>query len=687
MIFSDTIIEENKIFLRNLITSTKDLALDQWSNASSSYPMFSCPYEISLGFNKQYYVRYTYKFTTTNQSPTWVQYYLQGGNSIISGARINNPVAGTEYTISGIGAIPLMAVTLTAGTIYNGNSGQINGVSSQVKNVMLYDVDDLYIILKQKGTISNLTELKTWCDNNLNYSPAYVNYDITSIINASIEKVAITKGNLLANNFIEGEGLDFYATSDAIRLHKYFDTNSALSVYNNKGGGTVTHARIDATTQNSPFYPSHQYILKITTNGVAAPGAGGFICSHTAAANRIVIERFVAKVPIGYTVTAAFNNQGTGASVTYLSSRTGTGDWQEYAILYKCGATSGSTNFSSGGHVYISGPDNTNVTWYVAYCISCIITDVEYLKNFSILRNVERIKEGNIFSRRFDNLNLLPNGNCEKQTSDFIANNLNWIYDTEDIVGEGKASLVQPVGKGTLYLSPFRINPSQRYKISYWIKCKQDMTNFLTGIVYFLEDMSWGELTIEKVHYVTNTYTKLAAPLNNGDMSVKVVNNANWVARNYSRLGFRSTGGKSYNDIGSCNGNGTAGIVKDISGTDTINLNVAYSGNTIPINTYIVESFSGGTYPYPILKSQLPTDNTWKYVEGYFGGNSMWDGRTSGSSQWQSIPFDARWAKIRLNLYVNDGTVPIKYCDIRVEPVKTGSLTRCEEKIQIIGGN
>jgi len=33
----------------------------------------------------------------------------------------------------------------------------------------------------------------------------------------------------------------------------YFDTGSGVSVYNNKGGGTVTHTRVDAKAQNSPF--------------------------------------------------------------------------------------------------------------------------------------------------------------------------------------------------------------------------------------------------------------------------------------------------------------------------------------------------------------------------------------------------------------------------------------------------
>ena len=61
------------------------------------------------------------------------------------------------------------------------------------------------------------------------------------------------KGNLIGTNFVETDGLDFYATSTAIRDNKYFDTGINFSVYNNSGGGTVTHTRVDAQAQDSPF--------------------------------------------------------------------------------------------------------------------------------------------------------------------------------------------------------------------------------------------------------------------------------------------------------------------------------------------------------------------------------------------------------------------------------------------------
>lgn len=643
--------------------------------------MYSVPYEHQLGQYNYYYIRYTYKFSTTNQKPTWVQFYCQGGSTTFgSTSQINNPTAGTEYTASAVGQINTgyAAITLSSGTIYNGASNAINGVSSQVKNVMFYDVTELFEILRVAGIATTTAALKTWCDNNLAYSPRYTNYDITSLITDAVEKISMNKGNIIGTNFIETDGLDFYATSAAIRQHKYFDEGSAIGVYNNSGGGTVTHTRVDAKAQGSPFWVQHPYVLKITTNGTASPYAGGFVCSHSAAANRIVVEKFVAKIPTGYNVTCHYNAQGNGASVTWISKTAGTGNWEEYTVLYKCGADG---SFSTGGHVALNGSNNTSVTWYLAYCISCIITDNENLKNFTVLGNVDRIKSGYFFSRNFDNLNLLPNGNAYKQITTMIP--FGWSYDMTDVAGNAVASIVQPVNAaaGSIEI-PLYVRTGQRYKLSMWIKCKQDMTSFLTAIRMWIGNT---EVVHGHVIYVNGTKTQLTAALNPGDTTITVKSNANWIDRSYGGIGFRSNGNIAWNDGGSWNPNGSTGIIAGVTGTTVINLKTAYTGTAKAVNQYIVEKYDGSTYPYPISKGMLPTDNTWKYVEGYFGSNEVWDGRSN--SGWTGLPLGTSYIKLYLNIYANTGTVPIKYSDIRIEPVSAGHNARYENKIQIIGGN
>lgn len=678
MIFSDTIIENKRFFLRNLVIN----ASSSWSTASSSYGMFRVNYEFPLGLNKIYYVGYTYKFITTNQSPTWVNFYAQAGYYAWDTAnlQISNPAAGTEYKKTGLGHPAQVGnYTLMYGAIYNGASNAIAGISAQAKNVFVYDITELYALLLSRNIVTNYTTMKTWCDNNLTYQNPNKNFEITKLIQSALNKVSIQKGNIVTDNYIEPDGMKIYSVSDTLRNNTYFDTGIGFGVYNNSSNGAVTHNRINAKDQNSPFYPQHQYICKITTNGTAKPGAGGFHASHTAAANKIFVEKFVAKIPIGYTVEWATNAQGSDASIKFLSSQNGTGEWEEYTILYKCGS---SGSFSTGGHVYITGSDDTNVTWYVAYVNNCDITGNEYLKNYSVLGNVDRINSGTLFSRQFDNLNLLLNGNGANQN---VALPSGWIYDTTDVAGNAIASIVQPVNAAAGTILPWiLINPSRKYKISYWVKCKQDMTSFLTGIRIKCGNT---EVTHGDVNYKSGTKTQLTKELKSGDTSLTVKSNVNWAETSHSLLGFRSFAYKSYNDKGTSNGNSTAGLISEISGTTIINLKIAYSGATQPINTYVCECYSGSTYPYPINKAQLPTDNTWKYVEGYFGGEGgvLWDGNNAEGA-WAYLPADATEIALYLNLYRNNGTVPIKFSDIRIEPISTESLNRLEQKIQIKGG-
>lgn len=680
MLYSDDIIERNQIRLKNLNTNALNTATDVWSGALTGYGFYSIPYEVPLGYGRYYYYRAVYKFTTTNQSPTWVAIYSQDGS--VSPVRQTSLTANTEYTLSVVAQpSPLPGITVTSGTLYNGDSSKISGVSSYVKNVLCYDVTELYSILKAKGVVTTVETLKTWCDTNLVHVPKDTYYDITSLVENTTDKTIFDKGNVVAEEFIEGDGMTIYSVNDSVRNNVYFDNGSGISVYNNSGGNTVTLTRVSANTVTplSPFYPKHATIMKIVTNGTASPGAGGFLCSHTAKANGIFVEKFVALVPTGYTVNAAANSQGTGGTYSILGNNQGTGKWEEYTILYKCGS---SGSFSNGGHVYISGSNNTSVTWYVAYVNNCDITGKEYLKGYTTLPKKISMGGKYLFANEFNCRDIFPNGNIFNQETAMLPSG--WTYDATDYAGNAKCSIVQPVNAnaGSFGVN-IPINPMCKYKISFWVKCKADMTSFLTAIYYL--NSNGTVLSHNLVMYKSGTMTQLSAALKSGDTTVTVKSNANWASRSYSKLGFRSSPYKSFHDISSFNNNGSTGIVSGVSGTTVINLAKAYSGNTIPVNTYIVEGYNGCNYPYPIQKGNLPTNNTWKYVEGYFGKEDLpWDGNDNIGS-WGGNPVDAVKISIGLNIYQNTGSVPIKYSDIRVEVVNGTNSSRKQDKIQIGG--
>lgn len=93
-------------------------------------------------------------------------------------------------------------------------------------------------------------------------------------------------------------------------------------------------------------------------------------------ANAIFIEKFIAKLPIGYRLITATNSMGTGFTDKWLTSSEGTGKWETYIREIRCGS---SGTFSTGGHVYVMGTPlpttSSPFVWYLAYATVFDITD------------------------------------------------------------------------------------------------------------------------------------------------------------------------------------------------------------------------------------------------------------------------------------------------------------------------
>lgn len=166
------------------------------------------------------------------------------------------------------------------------------------------------------------------------------------------------------------------AMSDSKMIH--IDPNfrqgyNNVSVYNNAGNGNVTISRI---TKISDCPTTSTHCLEIKHIGAGSPGFGGFYQNITSRANAIFIQKFIAKLPTGYTLNTASNSMGTGYTDKWLTPNQGTGKWETYIREVRCGATG---TFSSGGHVYVSGsPTPTTslpLVWYLAYCTCFDLTD------------------------------------------------------------------------------------------------------------------------------------------------------------------------------------------------------------------------------------------------------------------------------------------------------------------------
>ena len=165
---------------------------------------------------------------------------------------------------------------------------------------------------------------------------------------------------------LSGGGIyDIYDTSVAATETQTFNYNSSSStvpsVYNNSGGGTVTAAMVADSTATGG------YSLKITTNGTASPGAGGFTLSALPTTpGRIHVVSVTAKIPTGYTLLDGGNGplyRGLGQYIDSTQNVTASGRWLTYYLYYYTGNTG---EFSPTIFFHISGSNNTSVTWYVS---------------------------------------------------------------------------------------------------------------------------------------------------------------------------------------------------------------------------------------------------------------------------------------------------------------------------------
>ena len=150
--------------------------------------------------------------------------------------------------------------------------------------------------------------------------------------------------------------------------------SNSVNAYNNTGNGNVVVERIGKPS-DCPTTSTH--CIRITHKGTATPHLGGFHQAFMSRSNAVFIQKFVAKLPIGYTLGTASNAMGDGYTDKWLTSSAGTGKWETYIRQVNCGSTG---TFSSGGYVYVLGNTPTTsspLVWYLASCTAIDITDTD----------------------------------------------------------------------------------------------------------------------------------------------------------------------------------------------------------------------------------------------------------------------------------------------------------------------
>ncbi|HAV3050807.1 interleukin-like EMT inducer domain-containing protein [Acinetobacter baumannii] len=148
---------------------------------------------------------------------------------------------------------------------------------------------------------------------------------------------------------------------------------NSVGVYNNLNNGNVIINRI-AKNADNPTTSTHE--LEIKCIGAASPNWAGFVQYLYARANAIFIIKYLIKLPVGYKLLTASNALGTGAIDRFIGNVEGTGKYEVYVRMIKCGSTA---PFSTTGFVQVAGSPaptpETPLIWNLAQIESYDVTD------------------------------------------------------------------------------------------------------------------------------------------------------------------------------------------------------------------------------------------------------------------------------------------------------------------------
>ena len=159
-------------------------------------------------------------------------------------------------------------------------------------------------------------------------------------------------------------------------------TNGVIPYRSGVNSTTYPNANVITRIENISDSPtSSPYCLKVSLGAGAFIGQCGFVQRVNSRANAVFVQRFIAKLPIGYQFYRNCNNMGDGYTDEFVTNVVGTGKFTEYIRVTRCG-TSGT--FSNGGHVYVkpissstTAPTDANpVVFYLASCSTYDVTEI-----------------------------------------------------------------------------------------------------------------------------------------------------------------------------------------------------------------------------------------------------------------------------------------------------------------------
>ncbi|MEW2741555.1 phage tail protein [Providencia rettgeri] len=281
-----------------------------------------------------------------------------------------------------------------------------SGISCLIDDVYIVDVTDAYNaktladatadavktlntkLTNQDGVIKSHSTDLTNLKNSINTTNANVNKKADSSALTSLDSKVTQQGKDISshgssitalnnstsnikNDLIDVDLLARITTNgkQLVPNPNFVNGSNNVVVYNNANNG---NALIGVIKRNSDNPTSSNYEIQMTAKGAASPNYGGFIQHMESKPNAVFVTKYIIKLPVGWGLEAHSNSLGDGKIDRFVGSSVGTGKYETYYRITKCGATG---SFQNGGHVSARIVDSSKakvptaaapMVWYLA---------------------------------------------------------------------------------------------------------------------------------------------------------------------------------------------------------------------------------------------------------------------------------------------------------------------------------
>ncbi|MDV3490922.1 hypothetical protein CMV03_06925 [Elizabethkingia anophelis] len=208
---------------------------------------------------------------------------------------------------------------------------------------------------------------------------------------------------------------------------------NGIQVYNNAGNGNVSlvHWIGGAPASQAPTKSTN--VLAVEYNGQGAdPYNGGFYFGTQTRANAVFVVRIIMKLATGQEISFHSNQAGDSFTFDWTTPIKGTGKWEEYIGILRCGATGA---FSSSMFFAFFGA-SVPLSTYICYASVFDLTDVDRYLEDRIKQNEQQTA---LAKAQADN--ALATSNITSQKVSFLSTTIN-----NNVVSTGTLEVGDVVG-------------------------------------------------------------------------------------------------------------------------------------------------------------------------------------------------------------------------------------------------